>query len=95
MRRLVAKYGGLRSADFDLPAFAIELFRSQQRRRIFAPPDFVFPLISLLMIENTIKELDPLTDFQAIARPIVSAGLVSEVEEEVAELAGRRMSRSP
>lgn len=82
MDRLVARYGGLRSADFDLPAFSLELFRSQQRRRIFAPPDFVFPLISLLMIEATIKDLDPLTDFQAIARPIVSDSLLDAAEED-------------
>ncbi|MDQ1744305.1 MAG: ubiquinone biosynthesis protein, partial [Pseudonocardiales bacterium] len=78
------RYGGLRSAGFDLPAFSLELFRSQQRRRIFAPPDFVFPLISLLMIEATIKDLDPLTDFQAIARPIVSDSLLDAAEEDPA-----------
>jgi ubiquinone biosynthesis protein len=93
MDRLVTKYGGLRSADFDLPAFSIELFRSQQRRRIFAPPDFVFPLISLLMIEATIKDLDPLTDFQAIARPIVSDSLLSVADEDATP--HERMSSLP
>jgi len=84
MDLLVKKYGGAKSAEFDLPAFAAELFQCQQRRRIFAPPDFVFPLVSLLMIETTIKGLDPSTDFQAIARPIISECLLGEIADDAA-----------
>lgn len=71
MTRLVHRFGGVTARDFDLIAFATELFASQRRNGIYARPEFVFPLLALLMVEETVRELDPGVDFQGIARPIV------------------------
>ncbi|MFI1016669.1 ABC1 kinase family protein [Streptomyces sp. NPDC020965] len=71
MTRLVNRYGGMTARDFDLIAFSTELFASQRRNDIYASSEFVFPLLALLMVEETVRRLDPDVDFQAIARPIV------------------------
>ncbi|MET9927438.1 MULTISPECIES: AarF/UbiB family protein [unclassified Streptomyces] len=71
MTRLVDRYGGTTARDFDLIAFSTELFASQRRNGIYASSEFVFPLLALLMVEQTVRRLDPDVDFQAIARPIV------------------------
>ncbi|MFJ9431935.1 ABC1 kinase family protein [Streptomyces sp. NPDC101490] len=71
MTRLVDRFGGTTARDFDLIAFSTELFASQRRHRIYASSEFVFPLLALLMVEQTVRRLDPDVDFQAIARPIV------------------------
>ncbi|MEU2798472.1 MULTISPECIES: AarF/UbiB family protein [unclassified Streptomyces] len=71
MTRLVGRYGGTTARDFDLIAFSTELFASQRRNGIYASSEFVFPLLALLMVEQTVRRLDPDVDFQAIARPIV------------------------
>ena len=67
----MARYGAKRSKDFDLIAFTGELFASQRRRGIFASSEFVFPLLSLLMVDGTVKSLEPDLDFQSLARPLV------------------------
>ncbi|WP_175412692.1 AarF/ABC1/UbiB kinase family protein [Streptomyces sp. TRM64462] len=71
MTRLVDRFGGTTARDFDLIAFSTELFASQRRNGIYASSEFVFPLLALLMVEQTVRRLDPDVDFQAIARPIV------------------------
>ncbi|GAB2962639.1 ABC1 kinase family protein [Saccharothrix stipae] len=71
MVRLVDRFGGATARDFDLIEFATELFASQRRHGIYAASEFVFPLLALLMVEETVRRLDPDIDFQAIARPIV------------------------
>jgi ubiquinone biosynthesis protein len=69
--RLVDRFGGATAGDFDLVEFARELFASQRRNGIYAASEFVFPLLALLMVEETVRRLDPDIDFQAIARPVV------------------------
>jgi ubiquinone biosynthesis protein len=69
--RLVDRYGGTTARDFDLVRFATELFASQRRHGIYAASEFVFPLLALLMVEETVRRLHPDIDFQAIARPVV------------------------
>ncbi|MEV0774244.1 ABC1 kinase family protein [Streptomyces sp. NPDC050433] len=71
MTRLVDRFGGTTARDFDLIEFSTELFASQRRNGIYASSEFVFPLLALLMVEQTVRRLDPDVDFQAIARPIV------------------------
>ncbi|EDY51481.1 CalR3 [Streptomyces clavuligerus] len=69
--RLVDRFGGTTARDFDLIEFSTELFASQRRNDIYASSEFVFPLLALLMVEETVRRLDPDVDFQGIARPIV------------------------
>lgn len=68
---LVARNAGAPAKEFDLAAFGTELFTLQRDFGLYAASEFVFPLLSLLVIEGTIRELDPEVDFQAVARPLL------------------------
>jgi ubiquinone biosynthesis protein len=71
MDQLVDRYGGLASRDFNLIAFAGDLFALQRRHGLYASSQFVFPLLALLMVEGSVRTLDPDLDFQGLARPVV------------------------
>lgn len=68
---LVERSSGAAAKDFSLMAFATELFELQRRYGISAAPEFVFPLLSLLVVEGTIRDLNPDVDFQAAAKPVL------------------------
>jgi ubiquinone biosynthesis protein len=69
---LVRRSSGAAARDFSLMAFATELFDLQRTYGVCAAPEFVFPLLALLVIEGTIRDLDPDIDFQAVARPVLT-----------------------
>ena len=54
-----------------------ESTRSDLQRNfgLHASTELVFPLLSLLVIEGTVRELDPDVDFQAAARPLLTRGV--------------------
>lgn len=71
LSRLIAESTGARAAEFSLAEFAGRLFSLQRRHRIFAAPEFVFPLLALLVLEGIIRGLDETVDFQAVAIPVL------------------------
>lgn len=73
---LVERSSGAVARDFELAAFSVELFDLQRRNRLFAEPEFVFPLLCLLALEGTVRRLHPLLDFQLEAAPHVMHGLL-------------------
>jgi len=75
MAELVERSHGLPAKDFSLLAFAGEMFDLQRKHGIHAAPELIFPLLSLLVIEGTIRDLDPGIDFQEVARPVLNRGL--------------------
>jgi ubiquinone biosynthesis protein len=75
MADLVDRSHGLPAKEFSLIAFAAEMFDLQRRFGIHAAPELIFPLLSLLVIEGTIRDLDPAVDFQEAARPQLMRGL--------------------
>jgi ubiquinone biosynthesis protein len=75
IERLVERNAGVTAAQFSLMGFATELFDLQSRFGLHAAPEMVFPLLSLLVIEGTVRELDRDVDFQAVARPVLAEGL--------------------
>ncbi|MGW4393743.1 ABC1 kinase family protein [Amycolatopsis nivea] len=75
MADLVERSHGLPAKEFSLIAFAAEMFDLQRRFGIHAATELIFPLLSLLVIEGTIRELDPDLDFQEAARPQLMRGL--------------------
>jgi ubiquinone biosynthesis protein len=77
MADLVHRSHGLSAKDFSLMAFATEMFDLQRKHGIHAAAELIFPLLSLLVIEGTIRDLDPDIDFQETARPVLSRGLFS------------------
>lgn len=68
---LVLESTGTRSGEFSLAAFAGRLFDLQRRYGVYPPPEFAFPLLSLLVIEGMIKGFDDEVDFQAEAMPVL------------------------
>ena len=55
--------------------FATEMFDLQRRHGVHAAPELIFPLLSLLVIEGTIRDLNPDVDFQEAAKPVLVKGL--------------------
>lgn len=75
MADLVERSHGRPAREFSLIAFATEMFDLQRRFGIHAAPELIFPLLSLLVIEGTIRSLDPDLDFQEAAKPQLMRGL--------------------
>jgi ubiquinone biosynthesis protein len=75
MADLVERSHGLPAKEFSLIAFATEMFDLQRKFGIHAAPELIFPLLSLLVIEGTIRDLDPGMDFQEAAKPVLMRGL--------------------
>ncbi|MFV2118589.1 ABC1 kinase family protein [Streptomyces sp. Act-28] len=73
---LVESHSGATAAEFDLMSFATRLFALQRRHGLHADPQFVFPILSLLVLEGTVRELGPHLDFQTIARPYLMIALM-------------------
>jgi ubiquinone biosynthesis protein len=74
MADLVERNHRLSAKEFSLMAFATEMFDLQRRHGVHAAPELIFPLLSLLVIEGTIRELDPDVDFHEVARPMLMMG---------------------
>ncbi|MEU6038430.1 AarF/UbiB family protein [Actinomadura sp. NPDC047616] len=73
---LVERAEGRTAAEFDLPAFCLELFDLQRRYRLFAEPEFVFPMLCLLAAEGAVRRHHPTLDFQMEAAPYAMQGLL-------------------
>jgi len=68
---LIDAAAGRPAAEFSLPEFAARLFDLQRRNRVYAAPEFAFPLLALLVVEGIVRELDREIDFQAVAVPVL------------------------
>jgi len=77
MAALVERNYGAPAKEFSLIAFATEMFELQRSHGIAAAPDLVFPLLSLLVIEGTVRDLDPDIDFQEMAKPVLNRAVFS------------------
>ncbi|WP_067499211.1 AarF/ABC1/UbiB kinase family protein [Actinoplanes sp. TFC3] len=75
MAELVERSHGLPAREFSLISFAAEMFDLQRRYGVHAAPELIFPLLSLLVIEGTVRDLDPGMDFQELAKPVLMEGL--------------------
>ena len=72
---LVVANHGRRAGQFRLAPFATRLFDLQRRFGIAAAPEFVFPLLALLVLEGMINDFDVDVDFQAEAIPVLLTAL--------------------
>jgi ubiquinone biosynthesis protein len=73
---LVGEVHGRRAHDFSLGWFAARLFALQRRHGLYAAPEFVFPLLCLLVVEGMVNDFDSGVDFQAVAMPVLLDGLL-------------------
>lgn len=78
MADLVRRNHKVPAKDFSLMAFATEMFDLQRRYGVHAAPELIFPLLSLLVIEGTVRDLDPQLDFQETAKPVLMRGLFGQ-----------------
>jgi ubiquinone biosynthesis protein len=72
---LVEASAGRPAAEFNLVSFATKLFDVQRRHGLHADPQFVFPILSLLVLEGTVREFHPDVDFQREAKPFLVGAL--------------------
>jgi ubiquinone biosynthesis protein len=75
IRELVLSSHRRTAGQFRLAPFAARLFDLQRRSGISAAPEFVFPLLSLLVLEGMINNFDVDVDFQAEAIPTLLQAL--------------------
>jgi ubiquinone biosynthesis protein len=78
MAELVERNHRVPAKNFSLIEFATEMFDLQRTHGVHAAPELIFPLLSLLVIEGTIRELDPHMDFQETARPVLMRGVFGQ-----------------
>lgn len=77
---VVARYSGQVSCRFNVADFGRELFASFRSSGRTVPLYFFYPLLSLMVLDGTLRELCPApTDFQAIAAPLCVETLLEEV----------------
>jgi ubiquinone biosynthesis protein len=65
MTELVASAAGP-GHEFAMGPFGDRVFELQQRHRIYAESDFAFPLMSMLVLEGTVRAISPAADFQQV-----------------------------
>jgi ubiquinone biosynthesis protein len=75
MVALVDSVTGIRAGDFDLLKFAGSLFDMQRRHDLHADPQFIFPLLGILVFEGAINDYHPEVDFQELAMPYLVRAL--------------------
>jgi ubiquinone biosynthesis protein len=80
---LIERNAGRPAIEFDLVRFATALFDLQRRHGFYADPQFVFPILSLLVLEGVIREYHPTLDFQREARPFLAMAMFECVAKTV------------
>lgn len=80
---LVEGVAGRPAIEFDLAGFATSLFDLQRRHGFYADPQFVFPILSLLVLEGVVRRFDPGVDFQRVAAPFLATALFESVVRSV------------
>lgn len=73
---LIRASTGVAAADFDLVHFATQLFAIQRRHGLYADPQFVFPILSLLVLEGAVRDFAPRIDFQDEALPFLAQAMI-------------------
>lgn len=74
---LIETHTGVSAAEFDLIHFATRLFDIQRRYHLYADPQFVFPILSLLVLEGTVRDFAPDIDFQDEAIPFLAGAMIA------------------
>jgi len=75
---LVRRFSGVPARDFSLVSFSAGLFDLQRTYGLYAAPEFVFPLVSIMAVEGTLRDLEPGLDFQSAAMPTLLVALAEQ-----------------
>jgi ubiquinone biosynthesis protein len=68
---LVRRYSTLKSSEFQLGAFVVELLEVQRRWQVRGSTAFIMTVVAMLVFEGICKQLYPDCDFQSEARPFL------------------------
>jgi ubiquinone biosynthesis protein len=74
--RLIGRYTALNAAEYEVSAFIGDLFALQRAHGLHPSPDFLTTVLAFLMLEGTVKALDPGYDFQAAARDYILKNVI-------------------
>lgn len=72
---LICRTSGVPAHDFQVAGFAVNLFELQRRFGLRGTPNFVMPILSLLVLEGMIKTYYADLDFQREAQPFLVRAL--------------------
>lgn len=76
MIAIVGEHGGP-DAKFDMKTFGDAVFKLQQAHRIYAASDFAFPLMSLNVLDGTVRGFSESAEFQQVGARNQRAGQVT------------------
>ena len=76
MIAIVEEHGGP-DAKFDMKTFGDAVFKLQQAHRIYAASDFAFPLMSLNVLDGTVRGFSESAEFQQVGARNQGAGQVA------------------
>lgn len=68
---VVNEYATRKARDFEVTGFATQLFNTQRRFGIRGATDFTMTILSLVVFEGIVKQIDPELDFQDEARRFI------------------------
>jgi ubiquinone biosynthesis protein len=74
--RLVRVAHGRRAQEFKVADFVSGMFDIQRRHRVRSTTAFVLTVISLVVFEGLIKQIDPQLDFQGLAQRFIFRGFI-------------------
>lgn len=77
VQTLVNRACGASAGEFRVAEFVGRMFDLQRRHGLRGGSDFVMPILSLLVLEGLVLEVDPELDFQREARPFVMRAAIS------------------
>ncbi|MEM7051257.1 MAG: AarF/UbiB family protein [Acidobacteriota bacterium] len=68
MIEMIDSRAKMKASDFEVSGFAFDLFNTQRRHGVRGSTKFTMVLLSLIVFEGIVKQLDPERDFQSEAR---------------------------
>src|SRR5579875_2973591 len=86
---LVSAVAGARPGEFSLARFAWRLLRLQHAFGLYPAPEFVFPLLSLLVLEGMIQGFDPELDLRAEASGVLRRHDTTRARRRLRVVAGQ------
>jgi ubiquinone biosynthesis protein len=73
---LIARTSGVKAKEFSVARFAGELFDLMRRHGLCGTTAFTMAIVSLVVVEGLVRDIESDIDFQAEARPFVLNALL-------------------
>ena len=76
---VLSKVSKMQAKSFQISGFVLELFSIQRKYELYSTPDFTLPILSLLVLEGTIKKYHPDLNFQEVAVPFLRTSVIESI----------------